>query len=187
LLPPSLSPGRPTLFLDLDETLVYGQKHTPPARFDFTVRPIIHGEAITYYIAKRPGVEAFLRVAAEKFEVVIFTAALEEYASLVLGHLDPDGEVFAHRLYRDACREAEDGSFVKDLAATGRALDRAVIVDDNPDAYALQPENAVPVASFVGDYNDRELQWVMAFLDIAAEYEDVREAIRYYQALVTAS
>jgi RNA polymerase II subunit A small phosphatase-like protein len=39
----------------------------------------------------------------------------------------------------------------------------------------------------VGDYNDRELQWVMVFLDIAAEYEDVREAIRYDQALVTAS
>lgn len=49
---------------------------------------------------------------------------------------------------------------VKDLAATGRALDQAVIVDDNPNAYSLQPENAIPVAPFVDDVNDQELQRV---------------------------
>ncbi|TKW24819.1 hypothetical protein SEVIR_3G075000v4 [Setaria viridis] len=186
-LPPPPSPGRRTLFLDLDETLIHSQTDPPPARFDFTVRPVIGGQAVTFYVAKRPGVEAFLRAAAESFEVVVFTAGLQEYASLVLDRLDPSGEVFAHRLYRGACRDAGDGRLVKDLAATGRALDRAVIVDDNPNAYALQPENAVPVAPFVDDDNDQELQRVMAFLDVAAEYEDTREAIRYYQDLVAAS
>ncbi|WVZ88517.1 hypothetical protein U9M48_035034 [Paspalum notatum var. saurae] len=186
-LPPQLSPGMRTLFLDLDETLVHSQTDPPPARFDFTVRPVIGGRAVTFYVAKRPGVEAFLRAAAESFEVVVFTAGIQEYASLVLDHLDPDGKVFAHRLYRGACRDAGDGTLVKDLAATGRALDRAVIVDDNPDAYALQPENAVPVTPFVDDHNDLELQWVMAFLHVAAGYEDTREAIRYHKDLLTAS
>ncbi|CAN6335996.1 unnamed protein product [Urochloa humidicola] len=186
-LPPPPSPGRRTLFLDLDETLIHSQTDPPPARFDFTVRPVIGGQAVTFYVAKRPGVEAFLRAAAESFEVVVFTAGLQEYASLVLDRLDPDGELFAHRLYRGACRDAGDGRLVKDLAATGRALDRAVIVDDNPNAYALQPENAVPVAPFVDDDNDQELQRVMAFLDVAAGYEDTREAIRYYQDLLAAS
>ncbi|PUZ63567.1 hypothetical protein GQ55_3G078300 [Panicum hallii var. hallii] len=186
-LPPPPSPGRRTLFLDLDETLIHSQTDPPPARFDFTVRPVIGGQAVTFYVAKRPGVEAFLRAAADSFEVVVFTAGLQEYASLVLDRLDPDGEVFAHRLYRGACRDAGDGRLVKDLAATGRPLDRAVIVDDNPNAYALQPENAIPVAPFVDDENDQELQRVMAFLDVAAGYEDTREAIRYYQDLVTAS
>ncbi|WVZ96954.1 hypothetical protein U9M48_042530 [Paspalum notatum var. saurae] len=187
VLPPQPSPGRRTLFLDLDETLIHSQTDPPPARFDFTVRPVIGGQAVTFYVAKRPGVEAFLRAAAESFEVVVFTAGLQEYASLVLDRLDPDGEVFAHRLYRGACRGAGDGRLVKDLAATGRALDRAVIVDDNPNAYALQPENAVPVAPFVDDHNDQELERVMAFLDVAAGYEDTREAIRYYKDLLTAS
>ncbi|EES03078.1 hypothetical protein SORBI_3003G179400 [Sorghum bicolor] len=149
--------------------------------------PVIGGHAVTFYVVKRPGVEAFLCAAAEIFEVVVFTAGLQEYASLVLDRLDPDREVFAHRLYRGACRDADDGRLVKDLAATGRALDRAVIVDDNPNAYALQPENAVPVAPFVDDDNDQELQRVMAFLDVAAGYEDTREAIRYYKDLVTAN
>ncbi|EES19205.1 hypothetical protein BDA96_09G080200 [Sorghum bicolor] len=186
-LPPPPSPGRRTLFLDLDETLIHSQTDPPPSRFDFTVRPVIGGHAVTFYVVKRPGVEAFLRAAAEIFDVVVFTAGLQEYASLVLDRLDPDGEVFAHRLYRGACRDAGDGRLVKDLAATGRALDRAVIVDDNPNAYALQPENAVPVAPFVDDDNDQELQRVMAFLDVAAGYEDTREAIRYYKDLVMAN
>ncbi|KAF8667069.1 hypothetical protein HU200_053245 [Digitaria exilis] len=184
-LPPPLSPGRPTLFLDLDDTLIHSQKDTPPPRFDFIVRPVVKGKTLTYYITKRPCVDEFLRAAAERFEVVVFTAALPEYANPVLDRLDPDGEVFAHRLYRGACLDAGDQTFVKDLAATGRPLDRAVIVDDDPDAYALQPENAIPVASFEGDDNDEELQWVMALLDITAEYEDMREFTRYYQHLLT--
>ncbi|CAL5097520.1 unnamed protein product [Urochloa decumbens] len=186
-LPPLPSPGKRTLFLDLDETLIHSQTDPPPARFDFTVRPVIGGQAVTFYVAKRPGVDAFLSAAAESFEVVVFTAGLQEYASLVLDRLDPDGELFSHRLYRGACRDAGDGRLVKDLAATGRALDRAVIVDDNPNAYALQPENAIPVAPFVDDDNDQELHRVMAFLDVAAGYEDTREAIRYYQDLLAAS
>lgn len=186
-LPPPPSPGRRTLFLDLDETLIHSQTEPPPSRFDFTVRPVIGGHAVTFYVVKRPGVEAFLRAAADAFEVVVFTAGLQEYASLVLDRLDPDGEVFAHRLYRGACRDAGDGTLVKDLAATGRALDRAVIIDDNPNAYALQPENAVPVAPFVDDDNDQELQRMTAFLDVAAGYEDTRDAIRCYKDLVTAT
>jgi carboxy-terminal domain RNA polymerase II polypeptide A small phosphatase len=185
-LPPPPSPGTRTLFLDLDETLIHSQTDPPP-RFDFAVRPVIGGQPVTFYVAKRPGLEAFLRAAAGSFEVVVFTAGLQEYASLVLDRLDPDGDLFAHRLYRGACRDAGDGRLVKDLAATGRPLYRAVIVDDNPNAYALQPENAVPVAPFVDDHNDQELQRVMAFLDVTAGFDDTREAIRYYKDLVTAT
>jgi carboxy-terminal domain RNA polymerase II polypeptide A small phosphatase len=185
-LPPPPSPGTRTLFLDLDETLIHSQTDPSP-RFDFAVRPVIGGQPVTFYVAKRPGVEAFLRAAARSFEVVVFTAGLQEYASLVLDRLDPDGNLFAHRLYRGACRDAGDGRLVKDLAATGRPLYRAVIVDDNPNAYALQPENAVPVAPFVDDHNDQELQRVMAFLDVTAGFDDTREAIRYYKDLVTAT
>lgn len=88
--------------------------------------------------------------------------------------------MFTHYLYHGACHDVGDGRLVKDLAATGRALDCAVIVNDNPNAYALQTENAIPVVLFVDDDNDQELQSVMAFLDVASEYEDTGEAIRYY-------
>lgn len=184
-LPPPPEPGKKTLFLDLDETLIHSQTDPVPARYDFTVRPVIGGQAITFYVTKRPGVDEFLRAAAEAFEVVVFTAGLEQYASLVLDRLDPDGAVIAHRLYRGACRDDGDGRLVKDLAATGRALDCAIIVDDNPNAYSLQPENAVPVVPFLDDANDQELQKVMGFLYVAAGFDDTREAIRCYKDLVS--
>uniref|UniRef100_A0ACD5TK72 Uncharacterized protein n=1 Tax=Avena sativa TaxID=4498 RepID=A0ACD5TK72_AVESA len=186
-LPPPSDPGKKTLFLDLDETLIHSQTDPVPARYDFTVRPVICGQAITFYVCKRPGVDDFLRAAAEAFEVVIFTAGLEQYASLVLDRLDPAGALIAHRLYRGACRDDGDGRLVKDLSATGRALSCAIIVDDNPNAYALQPENALPVAPFIDDADDQELQKVMGFLDAAAGFDDTRDAIRYYKDLVTAN
>ncbi|TVU42395.1 hypothetical protein EJB05_08797, partial [Eragrostis curvula] len=137
LLPPPTTPGRRTLFLDLDETLIHAHTASPPpAGYDFAVRPVFGGRSVTFYITKRPGVDAFLRAAAERFEVVAFTAGLPEYASLVLDGLDPDGDLFAHRLYRGACRDVDgcSGRLVKDLAATGRALDSVLIVDDNPNS-----------------------------------------------------
>lgn len=185
---PPVSPGRRTLFLDLDETLIHSQ--TDPAaraRHDFAVRPVIAGQAVTFYVVKRPGVDAFLAAAAAAFELVVFTAGLPEYASLVLDRLDPRGALFAHRLYRGACRDAGDGRLVKDLAATGRDLRRAVIVDDNPNAYSLQPDNAVPVAPFIDDADDHELERVMGILSIAAEFDDVRDAIKRYKEIVEAS
>ncbi|KAF0924686.1 hypothetical protein E2562_010278 [Oryza meyeriana var. granulata] len=188
-LPPPEEPGKRTLFLDLDETLIHSQTDPPlpPARYGFAVRPVIGGQAITFYVAKRPGVDAFLAAAARAFELVVFTAGLPEYASLVLDRLDPAGELFSHRLYRGACRDPGDGRLVKDLAATGRELHRAVIVDDNPNAYSLQPENAVPVAPFIDDANDQELERVMGILAIVAELDDTREAIKHYKDLVEAS
>lgn len=171
-----------TIILDLDETLVHSQTDPPPAKYDFTVHPMIDGRIMTFYVLKRPGVDEFLKAISKSFEAVIFTAGLKEYASLVLNQLDPSGELISHRLYRDSCREM-DGKFVKDLAGVGRVLDQVVIVDDNPNAYALQPENALPVSPFVDDLGDRELWRVMEFLDVGLHRcEDVRDAIAWYLA-----
>nr|XP_010916740.3 probable C-terminal domain small phosphatase [Elaeis guineensis] len=178
-LPPPSFPGRKTVILDLDETLVHAKTDPPPERYDFTVHPVIDGQILTFYVLKRPGVDELLKEAAKAFEVVVFTAGLREYASLVLDHLDPGGEIISHRLYRDSCKEME-GKFVKDLSVMGRDLDRVVIVDDNPNAYAFQPENAVPVAPFINDLGDRELQKVIKFLEVAPLFDDTRDAILHY-------
>ncbi|XP_047043318.1 probable C-terminal domain small phosphatase [Lolium rigidum] len=183
-LPPPTDPTKKTLFLDLDETLIHSQTDPVPDLYDFTVHPVICGQAITFYVRKRPGVDAFLHAAADAFEVVVFTAGLEQYASLVLDRLDPAGDLIAHRLYRGACRDGGDGRLVKDLSATGRPLGCAIIVDDNPNAYALQPENALPVVPFIDDDDDKELQKVMGFLDVAAGFDDTRDALRCYKDLL---
>ncbi|KAJ0964853.1 hypothetical protein J5N97_025991 [Dioscorea zingiberensis] len=170
-----------TIFLDLDETLVHSQTDPPPGKYDFTVHPMIDGRIMTFYVLKRPGVDEFLKAISKSFEAVVFTAGLKEYASLVLNQLDPTGELISHRLYRDSCREM-DGKLVKDLAGVGRALDQVVIIDDNPNAYSLQPENAVPVSPFVDDLGDRELWRVMEFLEVdLLRCEDERDAVACYR------
>lgn len=75
-----------------------------------------------------------------------------------------------------------EGKLVKDLSVVGRALDRAVLVDDNPNAYALQPENALQVAPFSDDLADQELRKVMKFFEVAVLFEDMRDAVAYYRS-----
>ena len=177
-LPPLISPGKRTVFLDLDETLVHSKAGPPPQKFDFVVRPEIDGETMNFYVLKRPGVDAFLEALGAKYEVVVFTAGLKEYASLVLDRIDTRG-LISHRLYRDSCKEI-DGKFVKDLSEMGRELRRVVIVDDNPNCYIYQPKNAIPVKPFTDDLGDSELENLIAFFERCDCFEDMRDAVKEY-------
>lgn len=68
LKPPSRK--RYTLVLDLDETLLhYYEKNE------------YEGE-----LRIRPGADAFLNILSEHYEIVIFTAAMQDYADWALNH-----------------------------------------------------------------------------------------------------
>ena len=133
---------------------------------------------MNFYVLKRPGVDQLLASLAERFEVVVFTAGLKEYASLVLDLLDTNA-VISHRLYRDSCKEV-DGKFVKDLSDLGRDMRRVVIVDDNPNAYAFQPENAIPIRPFTDDLSDRELGRLVDFFEWSDCFDDMRDAVKQF-------
>ncbi|CAN6444662.1 unnamed protein product [Victoria cruziana] len=175
-LPPAVD--RKTVVLDLDETLVHSTSDQPPEKYDFIVRPVIDGAALTFYVVKRPGVDELLEEIGKDYEIVVFTAALMEYASLVLDRLDSKG-LISHRLYRDSCKEVE-GRLVKDLSRLGRDLRRVVIVDDNPNSYLFHPENAIPVNPFIDDLSDGELRRLGKFFDIAGRFDDMRDAVSCY-------
>ena len=166
------------MFLDLDETLVHSKADPPPERYDFVVRPRIDGEVMSFYVLKRPGADELLESLGAKYEVVVFTAGLREYASLVLDRLDRK-RVITHRLYRDSCKEV-DGRLVKDLSGLGRDLRRVVIVDDNPNSYSFQPENAVPVRPFIDDLGDCELRKLARFFECSDGFDDMRDAVKHY-------
>lgn len=90
------------------------------------------------------------------FEIVVFTAGLKPFASAVLDRLDPDGEVFNYRLFRDSCY-VKDGKFVKNLDVLGRELTRTVIIDDSPEAFAFQRDNGIVIKRWFGDPHDDQL------------------------------
>lgn len=177
-LPPLLSAKKKTIFLDLDETLVHSKPSPPPEKYDFVVKPVIDGEKVEFFVLKRPFVDELLEFLSKEFEIVVFTAGIEEYASQVLDRLDSKA-VISHRLYRDSCREV-DGKFVKDLSQLGRELSRVVIVDDNPNSYVFQPQNAIPIIPFTDDLGDVELKRLINFFEHFDGVDDTRDAVKVY-------
>lgn len=129
LLPPLLLPGRKTLVLDLDETLVHSifesaGKHEITLTIDFNNHPL------TIYVNVRPYMKEFMERVSELYEVVIFTASLAKYANPLLDKMGLAGKLEG-RLFRESCVYSGNG-YVKDLRRLGRDLKGVIIVDVFP-------------------------------------------------------
>lgn len=126
-----------TLVLDLDETLIHfiefdqqtaAQKAIYLGKGDKNKNKMIEEEEFGGHFLIRPGAREFLAQMSICYEVVIFTAAMQDYADWVIDHLDT-GKWIKHRLYRQhACREGP--VFIKDLSKLGRQLNTVIIVDN---------------------------------------------------------
>jgi len=158
------------LVLDLDETLVHSS-FKPISGADFVIPVEIDDQVHQVYVAKRPGVDQFLKRMAPLFEIVVFTASLAKYADPVLDLLDPD-RLVRHRLFREACVNHK-GNYVKDLSKLGRKLQHIIIIDNSPASYMFHPNNAVPIDSWFDDMNDTELLELIPFLEDLAKVDDV--------------
>jgi len=156
--------------LDLDETLVHSS-FRPVPNADFVISIELEGVIHRVYVLKRPGVDNFLRAVGAKFEVVVFTASLAKYADPLLDILDKH-KVIRTRLFREACVH-HYGNYVKDMSHLGRRLEWSIIIDNSPFSYMFQPENAIPIASWFNDKNDRQLFDLLPYLDTLAEVDDV--------------
>lgn len=173
LLPPPSrgAMGKRCLVIDLDETLVHTERQPsgfPGGRYDFKISVTIGAATYNMYVAKRPGCDAFLRRAAENYELVIFTASMEPYCKAVMDKIDP-GHTVAHSLHRTHCTFWHEEIYVKDLSRLGRDLKNCILLDNNPDCYLFQPENAIPINSWYDDPSDMDLEHVLGILDAIAK------------------
>jgi len=105
-----------TLVLDLDETLIH-----------YFEMPL-EGQTEGGHFLIRPGARKFLKDMSKCYEVVIFTAAMQDYADWVLDALDTD-RLISYRLYRQHTHRTNH-VFIKDLSFLGRDLSQCVIVDN---------------------------------------------------------
>ena len=69
--------------LDLDETLVHASFILTPGA-TITVELEFEGEKSPIYVNVRPHVASFLHRMSRLYEIVVFTASLEEYAKPML-------------------------------------------------------------------------------------------------------
>lgn len=98
-------------------------------------------ETLVHFIAKekkfklRPGCIQFLKDMSQLYEIVIFTAAAQDYADFILNYIDRDTKKYInHRLYRPHC-SYDEGVYVKDLSKLGRDIKKTIIVDNIRDNF----------------------------------------------------
>ena len=156
-----------TLVVDLDETLVHYVEEESRA-----------------YVQVRPYADYFLTEMGKYFEIVIFTAAAEDYADIVLDGLDKNNSI-DYKLYRKHTEQI-NGVFIKDLSKLGRDINKVVIIDNNKDNFSLQPENGLHICSFIGDQNDDELYLLCDDLMkiVKGNKKDLRPAVKEIDAIM---
>eukprot|EP00955_Chlamydomonas_euryale_P088838 364416-Chlamydomonas_euryale.AAC.19 len=142
---------------------------------DYIIPVDIDGKVVDVYVLKRPWCDHFMACAGVNYEVVVFTASLAKYADPLLDLLDK-GRIVRWRLFREAC-VLYQGNFVKNLANLGRDLRHTIIVDNSPHSYIFQPENAMPVGTFIDDMEDRELLDLLPLLTQMEKVDDVRKCL----------
>lgn len=192
LLPPqdAEDEGKFCLVLDMDETLLhcsfvekaeekYRQTAGENRQTDTSTKPDFHFEVSCFNVEVRcrPNLQHFLKECAKVFEMVIFTASLEEYANKAMDLIDPSNTC-KYRLYRPATVTFRGVDYVKDLANLGRDLRRTVLIDNNHLAMLASPDNSIAINDFYGDASDHELDGALKLLMRMKDMDDVRPFLR---------
>lgn len=165
-----------TLIFDMDETLIHWVDSIEDDNPQFIIKVPIDGEEVEAGINVRPYALEWLEAVNQRFEVIVFTASHQTYADAVLDFLDPDHELIKRRLYRDSCYETEEGVYIKDLRIfANRKLEDLIIVDNAVYSFGFQLNNGIPIIPFYEDPNDEELFHLVPFLEILADWPDIRD------------
>ena len=178
--------NKKTLILDLDETLVHSC---------ITNDLIINSNnnlLFKYYsiednsqkyikVIIRPYLKEFFLAISQKFEIVIFTASVKNYASPLIDIIDIN-KICKHRLFRDDCLLI-NGTFIKNLDLLNKNLKNVIIIDNSSKSFLLHPENGIKIKSFINDLNDKELLYLIPILNFLSEVDDVRKYINKIREL----
>lgn len=102
----SLELGKKTkaklLIFDMDETLVAAKfDDRIPKNFQASFSFDYQGSEIQ--VRLRPFLVHALEKLSEMFEMIVFTAGMQEYADAILDKIDPENKYFSRRLYRQDC------------------------------------------------------------------------------------
>ena len=68
------------------------------------------------------------------YNLVVFTASVQEYADPVIDWLELEKKYFCGRYYRQHCTQ-RNGAYIKDLGVVEADLSRVMIVDNSPVSY----------------------------------------------------
>lgn len=148
----------PTLVLDLDKVILH----------------LEHDSIKGWHVIKRPFADQFFKEISHYYEVVLFS---DDVFPVALDIATKWNLPVTGVLHRDFCKKKRN-HFVKDISKLGRKLERVLIIDHDPEAFQLQPENGIQIRPFEGDTSDSELLDLLDFLKAAASTnQDIREFV----------
>lgn len=130
------------------------------------------------------------------FNLVVFTASVQEYADPVIDWLESERKFFSARYYRQHCT-FRHGAFIKDLSSVEPDLSKVMILDNSPLSYMfhqgqpqtaprilcrkkntsdanLETDNAIPIQGWINDPTDNDLQHLIPLLEGLQYVSDVR-------------
>ena len=154
------------MVLDLDETLVHYEEFEGEGRVNF-----------------RPYLDYFLSELSTIYEIVIFTAAMQEYADPILNHIDPEGKIISRRLYRQHTESVNNEYNLKDLEILNKDLNKTIIIDNIPENFKKQRANGIYIKSWYNDQKDTALRDLIPILKdiIKTKTEDVRDYLKKFK------
>uniref|UniRef100_A0A667XI51 CTD (carboxy-terminal domain, RNA polymerase II, polypeptide A) small phosphatase like 3 n=1 Tax=Myripristis murdjan TaxID=586833 RepID=A0A667XI51_9TELE len=174
--PKTRSTPEATLVLDLDETLMFSSLNVIEDA-QYTFHTAFQDHLYKVYVILRPYVKEFLQSMAKTYEMFIYTSAKKDYAEKILDILDPQRKLFRHRLYQEDC-SCVLGHYIKDLGVLARDLAKTVVLDNAPHTYPYHLMNTIPIKSWSGEPEDRELQKLIPYLEKLSAAEDFRELLK---------
>lgn len=142
----SVDTPRKTLIIDLDETLIHSMAKGGRMSTGHMVEVRLGGPVtssgiqvgasvpILYYVHERPGCHDFLRKVCKWYNLIVFTASVQEYADPVIDWLERERKYFSGRYYRQHCT-FRNGAYIKDLAQVEPDLSKVMILDNSPMSY----------------------------------------------------
>ena len=168
---------RVLLILDLDETLIHASYSELDRQPDFTFN--------NYYVYKRPYLDEFLSECSKYYDLAIWSSASDAYVHEIVINIIPKSVQLEFSWGRSklACLYSNepwriDVQYFKDLRKVvqeGFALERILIVDDDPEKLQKSYGNSIYIKQFNGEVDDMELVALAEYLKTLYEVEDVRK------------
>lgn len=166
---------RVLLILDLDETLIHASDSEQDRQPDFTFNYC--------YVYKRPYLDEFLSECNKYYDLAVWSSASDNYVQEIVRNIIPTSIQLEFSWGRSklVCLHSNgpwrmDVKYFKDLRKVvqeGFALERILIVDDDPEKLQKSYGNAIYIKQFNGEANDMELVALAKYLKTLYEVEDV--------------
>ena len=126
-------------------------------------------------VSYSPGAQEFYWKFSKFYELVFFTASIENYAQPLVEKLDPK-KLWTQLICKDYWTQL-DGTFSKDLSKFGREFENVIFLDNSPNSNILQKENGFSISIWYNYQTNNELYEYPEILQLLVNAKDVRKCI----------